>query len=328
MTERNLILQRAAGFIRIEAEALEATAAALDDRFPAVLEKVESTLQAGRKLIFAGLGKSGHIAEKLVGTFNSLGASSCFLDPVRALHGDLGLCHRGDLALVFSNSGETEETVRLVPLLRRLGLVTVAVCSREDSSLATAADALLAYRVPREACPLGLTPTASTTAALALGDALALCLMQGRAFSKEDFARLHPAGNLGHTLLLRTSDLMRTGDKFPCLPATCTIREAIVAMTRAKAGSIALTDPDSGRLAGILTDGDLRRHLLEDANLLDRRAEALMTRTPITVPANALAIEALRLFEGRNIDDLLVVDDERRPVGLIDGQDLPRLGLV
>lgn len=326
--EQSSQLARGRECILIEARALEATAAALDGAFVAVVAALDETVGAGRKIIAAGVGKSGHIAEKLVGTFNSIGAPACFLDPVNALHGDLGLCAEGDCALLLSNSGTTEELLRLVPLLKRFGLRTIAMTSHADSPLSRACDLALTYRVPAEACPLRLAPTASTTAALAMGDALAMVLLEKRGFTRDDFARLHPAGNLGRSLLLRVSDVMRSGDRFACQPDTCTVQEAIVAMTRAKAGCIALVDVRDGRLSGVFTDGDFRRCALTGSDFLHKPVAEFMTRRPKAVRAAALVAEAVRVFESSRIDDLLAVDEDGRPVGVVDGQDLPQFRVV
>ena len=326
--EQSSQLARGRECILIEARALEATAAALDETFVAAVDLLHATVTAGRKIITAGIGKSGSIAEKLVGTLNSIGAPACFLDPVNALHGDLGLCSEGDCAILFSNSGTTEELLRLVPLLKRFGLRTLALTSQAASPLARGCDLALAYRVPAEACPLKLAPTASTTAALATGDALAMVLLEKRGVTRDDFARLHPAGNLGRSLLLRVADVMRTGERFACQPDTCTVQEAIVAMTRAKAGCIALVHPEDGRLSGVFTDGDFRRCALTGPDFLQKPVAMFMTRQPKSVRAGALAVDALRVFEASRIDDLLALDDDGRPVGVVDGQDLPQFRVV
>ncbi len=319
------VLAQARTCLATERAALDATASALDERFVAAFRAVEETVSSGRKLIFSGVGKSAHIAEKLVGTLNSIGAPALFLDATQALHGDLGLCHEGDLAVLISNSGQTEELVRLCPLLRRFGVRLVALTAREDSPLAQACEQRLLYRVPAEACPLKLAPTASTTAALALGDALAMVLLEARGLTREDFARFHPAGNLGMVLLLKVDDIMRTADRLPVLPATASTQDAILAMTRAKAGSLAVVEPADGRLAGIFTDGDFRRSALTGPDFLRQPVSTFMTRSPKTIASGLLAIEALKLFERHKIDDLLVVDTAGRPIGLVDNQDLPKL---
>lgn len=326
--EQSSLLSRGRECILIEADALRATAEALDGAFARVVRTLEQALAHGRKVIVSGVGKSGHIAEKLTGTLNSIGAPACFLDPVNALHGDLGLCAEGDVALLFSNSGGAEELLRLLPLLKRFGLQTVAVTSSGESPLARGADLVLMYQVPREACPLKLAPTASTTAAMALGDAIAMVLLERRGFTREDFARLHPAGSIGRTLLLRVADVMRAGERFPCLQDTATTQEAIIAMTRAKAGCLALVDATSGTLTGVFTDGDFRRSALSGPDFMQRPVATFMTRNPITVRDDALAVDALKIFEAHKIDDLLAVDAKGCPVGLIDGQDLPRFHLV
>lgn len=321
-------LTRARACIRIEMDALDATAKGLGEEFVAAAHAVEEAVDAGKKLIFSGVGKSAHIAEKLVGTFNSTGAPSCFLDATQALHGDLGICSEGDIAIVLSNSGQSEEVLRLVPVLKRFGVRIVALTSDSESDLAKHAEFKLIYRVPREACPLKLAPTASTTAALALGDALAMVLLETRGVTREDFARYHPAGNLGRLLLLKVKDIMRSGDRLPVMDDRGTLQEAILAMTKAKSGSIALTAGRGGKLSGILTDGDFRRSALTGPDFLSKRVTEFMTRTPKTIQEEALGVEALRIFEQYKIDDLIVLNRKGQPVGLVDGQDLPRLKIV
>lgn len=321
-------LTRARACIRIEMDALKATAEGLGSEFVETAAAIEKAVGSGRKLIFSGVGKSAHVAEKLVGTFNSTGVPSCFLDSTQALHGDLGLCQEGDVAIVLSNSGQSDEVLRLVPVLKRFGVTVVALTKEPDSDLARHADFRLVYRVPREACPLKLAPTASTTAALALGDALAMVLLESRGVTREDFARYHPAGNLGRLLLLKVKDIMRTGDRLPVMPDARTVQEAILAMTKAKSGSIALVNGKAGRLSGILTDGDFRRSALTGPDFLSKPVSEFMTRTPKTIQEDALGVEALRMFEAHKIDDLIVVNRKGQPVGLVDGQDLPKLKIV
>lgn len=322
------VLSRARACIKIEQAALTATARDLDGKFVDVARAVQTTSSAGRKLIFTGVGKSAHIAKKLVGTFNSTGISTCFLDSTQALHGDLGLCNENDLVFLLSNSGQTEEILRLIPGFRRLGLRTVGFTSNPDSDLAKNTDLQLLYSVPEEACPLHLAPTASTTAALALGDALAMVLLEERGLTREDFAKFHPAGNLGRVLLLRVKDIMRTGARLPTVTEKATTQEAILAMTKAKSGSIAIVQPRSGKLTGIFTDGDFRRSALTGPHFLEKPVATFMTRSPKTVGEDALGVDALRLFEIHKIDDLIVVDARGKPTGLVDGQDLPKLKIV
>lgn len=322
------VLRRARQALRIEQEAIAATARALGPDFVAATHAVHAAIAAGRKLVFTGVGKSAHIAQKLAGTFNSTGAPSCFLDATQALHGDLGMVAEGDVAVILSNSGQTEEVLKLVPGLRRFGLQLVAFTAKADSDLSLRADFRLIYTVPREACPLALAPTASTTAALALGDALAMVLLEARGLTRDDFARYHPAGNLGRVLLLKVGDIMRAGDRLPIAPETVTLQDAILRMTKAKSGSIALVNAKTGKLTGILTDGDFRRSALTGPGFLEKPVNTFMTRSPKTISADALGVDALRVFEAHKIDDLIVVDAKGKPVGLVDGQDLPKLKIV
>jgi arabinose-5-phosphate isomerase len=321
-------LNRARACLAIEQDAIAATALALDQSFVAVAQAIETATLQGAKLICSGVGKSAHIAQKLVGTFNSTGLPTCFLDATQALHGDLGLCARGDIAILFSNSGQSEEVLRLVPLLRRLEVTVIACTSHADSDLAREADLRLLYCVPREACPLDLAPTASTTAALALGDALAMVLLEARGLTRDDFAKYHPAGNLGRILLLRVADIMRQGERLPIAPENVTTQDAILRMTKAKSGSIALVNARSGKLTGILTDGDFRRGALTGPGFLEKPVSTFMTKGPKTIRDDALGVDALRLFQAHKIDDLIVVDRAGKPIGLIDGQDLPKLKIV
>ena len=321
-------LARARACIQIESAALRETEASLGPEFVATARAVEAVSAAGGKLIFSGVGKSAHIAQKIAATFNSTGVASCFLDATQALHGDLGLCAEGDLALLLSNSGQSDEILRLVPMLKRFGLKLVAFTGHADSDLARNADYRLLYRVRREACPLALAPTASTTAALALGDALAMVLLEARGLTRDDFAKFHPAGNLGRVLLLRVRDIMRTGNRLPVATDTVSTQDAILAMTKAKSGSIALVARKTGKLTGILTDGDFRRSALTGPDFLSKPVATFMTRSPKTIRDDALGVDALRLFEAHKIDDLIVVNARGKPVGLIDGQDLPKLKIV
>ncbi len=322
------VLARARACIRIEQAALTATGRSLGLEFVATARAIDAAAAAGRKLIFSGVGKNAPIAQKIAATFNSTGVSSCFLDATQALHGDLGLVDEGDVALLLSNSGQSEEIVRLLPVLRRFGARIVAFTSNPESDLARNADLRLFFRVPREACPLKLAPTASTTAALALGDALAMVLLEARGLTRDDFARYHPAGNLGRVLLLRVKDIMRTGDRLPTAPDTVTTQEAILRMTKAKSGSIALVAKKTGRLTGILTDGDFRRSALTGPHFLQQPVATFMTRQPKVIAEDALGVDALRLFEAHKIDDLIVINASGAPVGLIDGQDLPKFKIV
>ncbi|MEJ1973009.1 MAG: KpsF/GutQ family sugar-phosphate isomerase [Lacunisphaera sp.] len=327
--DSSTLLAKARLCLAIEREALAATARGLDQNFVAVVRAVEVAVTAGGKVICSGVGKNAHIAQKLTGTLNSIGVPACYLDPTQALHGDLGLCAAGDLAILLSNSGATTEMLRLLPLFEKFGLKTVALTGSAENELARGCDYRLVYSAPREACPLELAPTASTTAALALGDALAMVLLESRGLTREDFAKYHPAGTLGMTLLLRVKDIMRTGDSCPVLKENkTTVQGAIFAMTRAKAGAVALVD-GKGRLRGIFTDGDFRRSALNGgADFLKKPVGEFMTRGGKTVPVEALAVEALKIFQQLKISDLFAVDGKGRPAGYIDVQDLPKLKIL
>ncbi len=322
------VIARARACIAIETVALKATARSLGDEFADTAAAVEDVVARGKKLIFSGVGKNAPIAQKIAATFNSTGVSSCFLDATQALHGDLGVVDDGDLAFLLSNSGTSEEIVRLLPILKRFDVGIVAFTSTPDSELARGADFKLLYRVPREACPLKLAPTASTTAALAVGDALAMVLLESRGFTRDDFAKYHPAGNLGRVLLLRVKDIMRSGDRLPIAPDSVSTQDAILAMTKAKSGSIALVAGRSGRLSGILTDGDFRRSALTGPDFLRKPVSKFMTRNPKVIREDALGVDALRIFETYKIDDLIVVNRRGQPVGLVDSQDLPKFKIV
>jgi arabinose-5-phosphate isomerase len=322
------ILASARNCLHLEQAAIEATIDKLDQSFVTAIHLIESAILDESKLVFTGVGKNVPICLKLAGTFNSTGVPAAFLDPNQALHGDLGLCRKGDVCLLISNSGETEDLIRLLPSLKRLGLKTIAITAVPDSSLCGYCDHVLLYHYNQEACPLNLAPTASTTAALAIGDALAMVYLEMRGFSKEDFARYHPAGSLGKSLLLTVDEIMRTGDRFAVAPDSVTVQEALLSITKARCGSIALVDGASSQLTGVFSDGDFRRAALETPDILTQPVSTFMTRSPKTVSAGSLAIVALRVFESANIDDLLVVDSAGKPVGMIDGQDMPRLRIV
>lgn len=322
------LLQRARKCLDIESSAIRLTSDRLDIRFIRTLEMLQQCITGGNKLIFAGVGKNVPICMKLTGTFNSTGVPTTFLDPNQALHGDLGFCKAGDLAILISNSGETEDLIRIIPHLRRLGIRIIAMTARLDSTLTRFADHCLPYQYEREACPLELAPTASTTAALALGDALAMVYLEIRGFDRDDFARYHPAGSLGQALLMRIGEIMRTGERFACAPRTITVKEALLAITKARCGSIALTDPDSGELSGVFSDGDFRRSALNDTELLEKPVEPYMTRHPKVVHVDELAVEALKIFEAHRVDDLIAIDDQNIPKGIVDGQDMPKLRML
>jgi arabinose-5-phosphate isomerase len=320
-------LARARQVFDIELAAIRAVRSQLDDAFDQAVDLVVACLGRRGKVVVVGVGKSGHIGAKVAATLTSTGATSVLLHTVDALHGDLGLVNDGDVVLAFSYSGETEELLNVLPALKRFSVSIISLTAHPRSTLGRQSELVLSVRVPKEACPFNLAPTASTTAMLVLGDALAMAVLQARGFRQQDFARYHPAGAIGRSLLLRVRDIMRTGERHPVVAETVTVKEALLAMTRAKAGSVSAVNR-RGRLAGIFTDGDFRRHMAEDDQVLNRRLSSVMTRHPVVIRESVLAIEALRVFNERNIDDLIVVDTRRVPVGLIDVQDLPKLKLM
>ena len=274
-----------------------------------------------------GIGKSGHIGQKISATLTSTGSTSVVLNSVDALHGDLGIVSDGDVILAFSYSGESEEVLNLLPALKRFSVKIIAMTGNPKSALARHSDLVLNVRVPKEACPFNLAPTASTTAMLVMGDALAMVLLQARGFKKSDFARYHPSGAIGRAMLLRVGDIMRSGGRNAIARDDMTVKEALLVMTRAKSGSLSVVNA-RGKLAGVFTDGDFRRRMSTDEDILARPLKGVMTKNPVAVRADALAVEALKIFNERNIDDLIVVNARREPVGLVDSQDLPKLKIM
>ncbi len=311
----------------IELAALRAVRASLDDAFDRTVELVVETLKRRGKLVIVGIGKSGNIGAKLAATLTSTGSTSVVLSSVDALHGDLGIVNDGDLVLVLSYSGESDELVNLLPALKRFAVKLIAFTGNPKSTIARHSDVVLNVRVPKEACPFNLAPTASTTAMLVMGDALAMAVLEARGFTQKDFARYHPSGAIGRALLVQVRDIMRADERNAIAPQTLTVRDALMVMTKAKSGSLAIMDR-RGKLAGVFTDGDFRRRMSADNDLLTRPLAEVMTRSPICIRDNALAAEALKIFNERNIDDLIVVNAKREPVGLVDSQDLPKLKLM
>jgi len=311
----------------IETAALRAVRGALDDAFDRAVDLVCATLAARRKLLVLGIGKSGNIGRKIAATLTSTGSTAVVLDPVDALHGDLGLVQDGDAVLALSYSGESSEWNDLLPALKRFSVRIIALTGNPRSTLGRHSEVVLDVRVPREACPFNLAPTASTTAALVMGDALAVAVMTARGFKKQDFAKRHPAGAIGRALLYKVGDIMRRDQRNAVARQDQTVQDGLLTMTRARTGSVSVVD-GRGRLVGVFTDGDLRRRLAAHEDILQRPLKEVMTREPITLREDALAVDALRIFNERNIDDLIVVDARRRPVGLVDSQDLPKLKLM
>jgi arabinose-5-phosphate isomerase len=246
---------------------------------------------------------------------------------VDALHGDVGIVNDGDVILALSYSGESEELLNLLPALKRFSVKIISLTGNVKSSLAKHSDVSLNVKVPKEACPFNLAPTSSTTAMLVMGDALAMAVLQARGFKQKDYARFHPSGAIGRAMLLKVGDIMRTGTRNAIASENLSVKEALMVMTHAKSGSLSVVN-SRGKLAGVFTDGDFRRCMAADENLLSQRLEKVMTRNPICISENAVAVEALKIFNERNIDDLIVVNSRREPVGLVDSQDLPKLKIV
>lgn len=320
-------LRRAREVFAIELSALRAVRDSLDASFDAAVEAIVETLARRNKVVVAGIGKSGNIGRKIAATLASTGSTAVVLDPVDALHGDLGLVQDADLVIALSYSGESEELVHLLPALKRFGVRIVALTGTAKSTLARHADVVIECKVPREACSFNLAPTSSTTAMLVMGDALALAVMEARGFRVKDYAKRHPSGAIGRAMLVTVGDIMRRGERSAVASETVKVKDALLVMTRAKSGSVSVITR-TGKLAGVFTDGDFRRLMASDEAVLDLPLKLVMTRKPICIRDTALAVEALRIFNERNIDDLIVVNAKREPVGLVDSQDLPKLKLM
>lgn len=296
----------------------------LDADFVRAAERLAT---ARGRVVVMGIGKSGLIGRKLAATLSSTGTAAFFVHPTEGMHGDMGMVRSGDTVLALSHSGETEELKRLLGPLKGRGAFLIAVTGRRQSPLARAADLVIHTRVEREACPFNITPTASTTAALAVGDALALLAMEMRGFGREDFARLHPAGSLGKKLTLRVEDVMHRGNQNPLVRETRTVGDALDVMTRTRLGAASVVDA-RGRLVGVFTDGDLRRGLQKDPGLLARPLSRVMTRAPRTVGPQEMAADVAPLFRKLGLDNFPVVDGRRRPLGVLDEKDLLDEGLL
>ncbi len=308
----------------IEADALRTMSARLDQDFA---KAVALMLACAGRVVVSGMGKSGHVGGKIAATLASTGTPAFFMHPGEASHGDLGMIAHDDVVLALSNSGESGEIVSIVPLLKRRGAKLVAMTGNPASTLAKAADAHLHTGVEKEACPLNLAPTASTTAALAMGDALAVALLDARGFSADDFARTHPGGSLGRRLLVHVRDVMHSGDALPRVGTDATLKTALFEMTQKGLGMTAIVDAD-GRVAGLFTDGDLRRVLERPLDLQQAKITDLMTPTPKTIRADELAVAAVEKMDTLKINGLLVVDDAGTLVGALNMHDLLKAGVV
>ena len=331
-------LSRAREVFDIEIAGLKRTRASLGDSFVRTVRLLRETVNDGGIVVVTGVGKNLHVAEKMSAIFSSTGTRSIVLNPVQAMHGDLGMTSARDVLVALSFSGESEEVLRLIPAIRRHGLKVVSLTGNPKSTLAGLSDIHLEIPCGKEACPFGMAPTNSVTATLAMGDALAMVLVDEQRFRIEDYAMNHPAGAIGRALVMRVSDIMRTGEALPLVPPSATVMEAALAMTKSKGGSAIVVD-GSGKLKGIFTDGDLRRLLVEGkgvkkdapcipSRILETPISVYMTRSPLFVFSDAYAADLLKIFERKRIDDLPVCDRKGKVVGLVDLQDLPKMKVL
>ena len=319
-----MIVERARWVLQVEAAAILDLVARLDERF---VRAVDIMHECKGRVVLMGIGKSGFVAKKIAATFAGTGTPALFLHPAEGVHGDLGMIVRGDVVLAISNSGKTAEIMEILPTIKRLGVKLISLVGDVNSTLAKESDVALDVSVKEEACPLNLSPTASTTAALAMGDALAVALLEKRDFKAEDFAVLHPGGILGRRLLLRVRDLMHVGTDLPIVSEETLMRDAILEISTKRLGITMVVD-ESGRLTGMITDGDLRRGLEKYSNLLERRAKECMTRHPKVIDKEELAARAVQVMEQYKITSLLVLDPAGRPEGVIHLHDILQAGVV
>ena len=321
-------LERAREVFDIELDGIQKVKADLDGGFIDAVEAILETIKEGcGKVVICGVGKNWHIGNKMAATFTSTGTPAVAMHPIEAMHGDFGILSPRDIVLAMSYSGASDELIAVLQPVKRMGVKIIALTGEPESPLGEYADIIVSVKVDKEACPFGMAPTTSTTATLALGDAMAMVLLDARGFKVEDYAQRHPGGAIGRTLLLRVEDVMRTGERNATVPVGSPVKDALIAMTGAKAGCVAVVNADQS-LAGIMTDGDLRRHLIETPDLVDQTVDDFMTRNPKTLKKEQLAIDILNIYEQFNIDDLIVVDDENKVIGAVDIQDMPKLKIL
>jgi len=320
-------IEKAVRVLDLEIAELRRLRGRLGENFARAVDLIKQTVEARGKVIVLGVGKSGHIGGKIAATLTSTVSPAVILDSLNALHGDLGVVADGDIILALSYSGETEELLRILPAITRFQVDVIAMCGAANSTLAQNCDVLLDVNVEQEACPLNLAPTSSTTVMLALGDALAMVLLEARGFQKEDFAKFHPAGMIGRSLLLRVHQIMRPRNALALVRPTANVRAVLEAMTAVRAGAAVVAGEDE-QLLGIFTHGDFVRHFQTDPRVGERLVADLMTLNPVVVLQDRLAVEVLNLLERHRIDDLVVVDDHGVPVGIVDSQDLTKLKLL
>src|SRR5216110_2307912 len=320
-------LEKAARVLDIEIFELKRLRERLCENFARAVELIKEAVDARGKVVVVGVGKSGHIGAKIASTLTSTGSPAVVLDSSNALHGDLGMIADGDVVLALSASGETEEMLRILPAITRFQVRIITMCGDPKSTLAQNAHVCLDVNVEQEACPLNLAPTSSTTVMLVLGDGLAMVLLEARGFNKEDFAKFHPGGMIGRSMLMRVHQVMRPRESMAVVAPTATVRDVLKAMTSVRAGAAVVVGEDR-QLLGIFTHGDFARHFQSDPKVGERLVADLMTLNPVTVHKDKLAVEVLKLLESHRIDDLVVVDDDKVPVGVVDSQDLTRLKLL
>lgn len=319
-----MLKKRAKQVLKIESECIRRLSSRIDKDF----EKAVNLIFSCRgSVVVTGMGKAGIMGQKISATLASTGTPSLWLHSAEAIHGDLGRVRKQDIVIAISNSGETEEIVKLIPNIKKIGARLIGITGNVRSTLAKNSDATLDVSIKEEACPLGLAPMASTTTILAMGDALCAALMDKKGFKRSDFAFLHPGGNLGKQLLLKVEDIMRKGAQNPIVKGHKKIKDVLLAITVARAGSATVIDK-KGKLIGIFTDGDLRRHLEDGLNLSKKRVKDVMTKRPKTLKKGCLAVEALRILQEYKIDEIPIVDEKGRAIGLVDVQDLLKAGLV
>ena len=320
-------LDKARETLEIEAEGIRNVIDQLGEGFEQLVRACVEHLDKGGKIVLCGVGKNSHVGRKIAATLASTGSPAVFLHPVEAMHGDLGILQKNDILIALSYSGETEELVDILPCARRLDVPIAAITGYPESKLSQWSDLVIPMKVTREACPFNLAPTASTTALLALGDALAMVLLEARGFTKEDYGRLHPGGAIGKAVTLKVADIMRSGSRLVTVPPESTVKETLLAMTKSRCGSAVIVDK-KGCLAGIFCDSDFRRHAEDDMSVLQKEVGDLMTRNPAAVYADQMAVDVLKLIEAKHIDDIIVIERSQRVVGIVDVQDLPGLKLM
>ncbi|MBL7071157.1 MAG: KpsF/GutQ family sugar-phosphate isomerase [Candidatus Omnitrophica bacterium] len=319
-----MTINKAREVLRAEAKAIQDLVKRVDHNFE---QAINMLLKIKGRVIVTGMGKPGFIAQKISATLSSTGTPSLYLHPAEALHGDLGRVTKNDCVIAISNSGETEEVIRLLPVIKKIGAKLIGMVGNTNSTLARNSDCILDVSIKKEACPLGLAPTTSTTVMLAMGDALSVELQDKKGFKIEHFALFHPGGSLGKRLLLKVGDIMRTGASNPVVNENSLVKDVLLEITRARAGSASIVDK-KGSLKGIFTDGDLRRHLRAGGEITGRKIKEVMTKDPVAVRSDMMAVDALQVLQTKKIDEVPVVDKKKKPVGLLDIQDLLKAGLI